>query len=145
MEFGWLNVSGALIVAAMLIPNILYARKGMHAGNRCANRWMNGMEQIGRYASMLLMVLPLGVWKFGFPHVTALLIYVAVNGGLLAAYWVVWALYFKQPSFGRAMALAIIPTGIFLTCGLTLHHWLLVTAALLFGVGHLYVTAANHR
>lgn len=40
-----------------------------------------------------------------------------------------------------AVALAAIPTIIFLLCGILLRHWLLVAAALLFGVGHISIYA----
>ena len=46
MEFGWINVFGAVIVLLMMIPNIIYAIKNKDAKNLCANRFMNTIEQI---------------------------------------------------------------------------------------------------
>jgi hypothetical protein len=69
MEFGWINVFGAVIVVLLLIPNIVYAIKNKGEKNLCANRFMNVVEQIGRYACIVLMWLPLLVWKFGFASV----------------------------------------------------------------------------
>lgn len=40
---------------------------------------MNLIEQIGRYACIIFMWLPLLVWKFGFAIVSELLIYLAGN------------------------------------------------------------------
>lgn len=143
MEFGWINGAGGLIVILILVPNIVYALRCPGGENKCRSPWMNLLEQVGRYASMALMILPLGVWKFAFPNVTAMLMYFFGNGVLLITYWVFWALYFCKVTRIRAMMLAVVPTGIFLLSGLTLHHWLLVAAAVLFGVGHIYVTAQN--
>lgn len=74
-----------------------------------------------------------------------MLTYLFANSALLIAYLIIWGFYFKKPSVRKALALAIIPTAIFLISGLTLRHWLLVAAALLFGTGHIYVTYQNHK
>lgn len=144
MEFGWINGFGAIIIIVMMIPNILFAVKNKDMTNRCDNRMMNVIEQIGRYACLVLMWLPLIVWKFGFRSVFEMFAYMIGSGILLTAYLVIWVLYFKKPTMRTAVSLAVIPTIIFLLCGILLRHWLLVAAALLFGVGHIYVTMKNH-
>jgi len=90
------------------------------------------------------MWLPLLVWKFGFLNVEEMLVYVVGNLGLTVAYIIIWIPYFKRKTLGKAIALAVIPTCIFLLSGLLLRHWLLVLAALLFGMGHIYITYQNH-
>ena len=40
MEFGWINVFGAVIVILMLIPNIIYALKNKGEKNNCTNQLM---------------------------------------------------------------------------------------------------------
>ena len=47
----WLNIWGLIIVVLMLIPNILYALKAKESTNKCKNKMMNIIEQIGRYVS----------------------------------------------------------------------------------------------
>ena len=143
MEFGWINAFGAIMVVLLLIPNIVYAVKNKGERNRCPNLFMNILEQTGRYACIVLMWLPLLVWKFGFTSVFEMLLYIVGNAALLAAYWIVFALYGKRKSPGLAWALAILPVCIFLLSGILLRHWLLVGSAFLFAVGHIYVTAVN--
>ncbi|MBQ9530857.1 MAG: hypothetical protein IJR70_02175 [Eubacterium sp.] len=143
MKFGWINFFGALIIALILIPNIIYAIKNKEEKNLCKNTFMNAIEQIGRYSCIILMVFPLLVWEFGFSTVTEMIIYIAGNALLLFAYWFVFMLYFKKRTFKRALTLAIIPICIFLMSGLLLRHWLLVGFAVLFGAGHIYVTVEN--
>ena len=145
MEFNPINVFGCIIVAIMLVPNIIYGMKEKNAINRCQSKVMNIIEQVGRYASMALMVLPLFVWEFGFSSVFMMLLYLIGNASLLFCYLIIWIFYFKKRTFLRAMLLAIIPTGIFLLSGLTLYHWALVVAAVLFGIGHIYVTYQNNK
>ena len=61
MKFGWINIFGAGAVILMLIPNIIYAIKNKDEKNLCTNRFMNIIEQVGRYACIFLMWLPLFV------------------------------------------------------------------------------------
>ena len=140
MKFGWINVFGAVIVILMLIPNIIYALKNKDEKNHCTNQFMNAAEQIGRYACIILMWLPLLVWKFGFHSVFEMLLYFVGNGCLLAAYWIVFAAYLKRKTRKRALVLAVLPACIFLLSGILLRHWLLAGFAVLFGIAHIYVT-----
>ena len=145
MKFNFINFAGALILILMLLPNFIYALRFRDARNECTIQFINAAEQVGRFSAMALMVLPLGVREFGFPSVEAMLIYVFGNGALLLAYLVCWTFYFRQQSLGIAMALAALPTCIFLLSGLTLGHWLLAAAAILFGAAHGYITYRNNR
>lgn len=76
MEFGWINVFGAVFVVLMLIPNIIYAINNAGERNLCKNLFMNLTEQIGRYTCIVLMWLPLLVWKFGFTSVFEMVLYI---------------------------------------------------------------------
>ncbi len=143
MEFGWINLFGGVIVLLMLIPNIVYALKNRDEKNLYANRVMNAMEQVGRYGCIVLMWLPLLVWKFGFGSVPEMLLYFQGNGALLVAYWLVFARYMREKTARRALALAVLPACIFLLSGLLLRHWLLAGFALLFAVGHICVTVKH--
>lgn len=144
MEFNPINLFGFIIVVIMLIPNIIYGIKFKGLENKCTNKAMNVIEQVGRYGSMALMVLPLFVWEFGFSSVFMMFVYVLGNGILLFTYLLVWVFYFKKQTMGRAMILAIDPTCIFFLSGVTLYHWALVVAAIIFGVGHIYATYRNN-
>ena len=143
MKFGWINVFGAIVVVLMLIPNIVYAIRYRDEKNLCTNRLMNLIEQIGRYACIVLMWLPLLVWKFGFRSVFEMLLYLAGNGALLLAYWIVFFRHMREKSAAKALTLAVLPSCIFLMSGILLRHWLLVGFAVLFAAGHIFVTLKN--
>ncbi len=143
MSFGWINVFGAIIVVLMLVPNVVYALKNRGEENRCTNRWMNLLEQIGRYGCIAFMWFPLLVGKFSFRSVPEMTLYLGGNGALLAVYWFVYARYLRERTRQRALTLAVVPACIFLMSGLLLRHWLLVIFALFFAVGHIYVTTQN--
>ena len=143
MEFGWINVFGACFVILMLIPNIVYALRNKGEKNLRLNRFMNAVEQIGRYACIVLMWFPLFVWKFGFSSAFEMLLYLAGNGALVMVYWIIFAIYMKRNTAGFAITLAILPACIFLLSGLLLRHWLLFGFAVLFAVGHIHATQIN--
>lgn len=141
----WINLFGLIIVILLLVPNAIYAIKHRNAENKCTNRLMNILEQIGRYGCMLLMIFNIGIGEFAYSSVAALLIYLFGNVLLLTGYHICWALYFKKATSSLALTMAILPTAIFLLSGLTLRHYLLIAASIIFGIAHIYVTRANSR
>lgn len=141
----WFNILGFVIVILMLLPNIIFALKHRGMENKCKNKVMNFIEQIGRYASMFLMIFNIGFAELGFASSEAFVIYLFSNITLLIAYWIIWLLYFKKMILWKSMALATIPTVIFLLSGITLRHYLLVISAIIFGIGHIYVTYQNAK
>ena len=126
LGISWLNIFGLIFVVLLLVPNIIYA-----------------VKQIGRYASMFLMVFNIGLAEVGFSSVGAFIVYMLGNILLMISYWTIWVLYFKKKAYWKQIALALIPTCIFLLSGITMLHFLLIIFAVIFGIGHLYVTNKN--
>lgn len=146
MEFGWINLFGAGIIVLIMIPNIIYAARQKQDETQIeVPHGLSACEQVGRYGCIILMWLPLLVWKFGFGSVEEFLIYLIGNGALLLCYYLSWMLYSRKKTLSVAMALAIIPTAIFLLSGLLLRHWLLVAFAILFGFAHCTITYMTHK
>lgn len=139
----WINIFGLCIVIAILIPNIVYAFKFRGAENKCTNKLINVLEQIGRYGCMIFLVFNIGKTEFAFRSIVAFLTYFIGNVLLVLVYWIVWILYFIKPGKWKSMALAILPAVLFLLSGITLQHGWLVIAAMFFAVGHIYVTWQN--
>lgn len=147
-NFGWVNIFGLITVILLLLPNIIYAIKHKGERNLCENRFMNILEQAGRYGSMLFMVVCLKEGGYGFSSLAAFLIYCFGNLALLLAYWIVWGIFIagkpkREGVAGVKMALAILPSCLFLLDGITLKYGLLVIFAVLFAIGHIYVTHQN--
>ncbi len=140
---GPLNILGLIFVVLLLIPNIVYAVKNRDEKNRCTNKVMNVIEQTGRYGCMFLMIFNIGILEFGFGSAGMFLTYLFGNTLLMLGYWIIWVFYFKTRTYPVQMALAIIPAVLFLLSGITMRHYLLVVFAVLFGIGHIYVTNKN--
>ncbi len=136
----WLNVFGIITIILLLIPNIVYAIRCKKKEKDPPARFMDVLEQIGRYGCMFLMVFNAGLTEFGFPSLAAFLICMAGDLLLLIAYWIIWILYFKKQTHPGQMALAVIPVCLFLLNGITMRHYLLIIFAVIFGIAHIYVT-----
>ncbi len=144
-SFGWLNWFGLIIIALLLVPNALWAIKHKDERNQCQSKTMNLLEQLGRYGCMFLMVFNIGVAELGFASAEAFVVYLLGNAALLLLYWAFWIVFSKKPGMRPALALAILPTLIFLLCGVTMRHWLLVGCGVLFCIAHIYVTVCNAK
>lgn len=144
MNWDWINSIGLIIVVLLLIPNIIYAYKKKHIENKCTNRALIVLEQIGRYGSMILMVLNLGIPEFGFWSKNGFVIWLLSIPVLILSYWIIWFVYFRKQTKFSAMLLAIIPSAIFIVNGLLLAHWLLVTFGIIFSVCHIRITYMNN-
>lgn len=139
-----LNPLGIAIILLMMVPNVIFALRHRDMENKCKNRLINLLEQIGRYGCLVLMIICIGLDKFGFGSVEDFLIYLFGSALLLLAYFIFWILYGKSPSHKKALALAIIPCCLFLLCGVTLRQWPLVVFAVFFCVCHVCVTLSNN-
>ena len=79
----------------MLIPNIIFTIRNPHLENKCENVIMNTIEQVGRYTSMALMIVPVLAWKFGFKSVLEMIFYVVVTSVLIVTIFGGLVLLFK--------------------------------------------------
>ena len=145
MEFNWINLFGGVIVLLILIPNIIYALKNKEETPEKSNIVARITEQVGRYACMLLMIVPLFVGEFGFSPLEFMFNYLIGNLILLVFYYIFWVLFAKNKSLNKALALAAIPTLIFINSAISVKHWTLLVFALLFGASHIYITYKNNK
>lgn len=144
MVLNLINFIQVAIVWILIIPDLLYS---IHRESREVKKTdaASITEQFGRYVSMLLMVLPLGIWEFGFKSPEEMIIYFSGNGILLFIYILIYVLYFKKQSFLKAIALGIIRVLVFVLCGILLRHWFLVIFAVIFAIGHFSVITKKYK
>lgn len=145
MKFGFLNLTGFIIISLMMIPNIIFALRNSSMENKCTLKPMLIIEQVGRYGSILLMIFPILVWKFGFASPEGLIIWTVLCAVMLLAYYICWIYYFRKPSLGTALWLAILPSVIFILRGIFLRHWLLTAFGVIFAIAHIYITWFNNK
>lgn len=140
----WLNLYGIIIIALILVPNILFAVKCSDGfENRWKNRTAEILEQAGRYACMGFMIFNIPGTYCGFWFAGGLAAYLIVNGILIAAYCIIWAVCFRKNNVFRALFLSILPSLIFLFSGVSLGSFLLIAAAVLFAPCHILISYKN--
>jgi hypothetical protein len=140
----WLNVHGLLIMLLLLLPNLFYTFAKKQSGGTYHNKTIEVMEQVGRFGSMLLMSVDLPFFTYGYWFTYGEIIYKLATGALTLGYCLIWVFYNKDTDFCKAMALALIPTAIFLLSGIFLANIPLVITGLLFGFGHCIITYYNN-
>ena len=144
MVLNLINFIQVAIVWILIIPELLYS---IHREGREVKKATPASvtEQLGRYASMILMILPLGIREFGFTSKEEMIIYFSANGIFLLAYILFYILFFKKQSFSVAMVLASLRVIVFGLCGILLHHWFLIIFAIIFAIGHFAVTVKKYK
>ena len=135
MQFGWINAVNAGFVIALIAISVIGQKKSGLPAMSSRNLFLNTLEQIGRYACMVLMIVPLlPKFEFGFQSVGAMAAWLIVSALLLAEYALLWT---QTGKGGNVFySLAIVPAVLFLFCGILLRHPALIAAAVLFGVSH---------
>ncbi len=135
MTFGWINLVNAVFAVNLIVMSVLGQKKSGLPPMQSKHTLLNVFEQVGRYACLALLVLPLlpGL-QFGFASSGAMVLWLIGALVLLLTYTVLWT----QAKRGGAVlyGLATVPTVLFLLVGVLLRHWVLVGAAVLFGVCH---------
>lgn len=141
---GWFNYYGLTVIAIIMIPNIIFAlthREGFE--NKYANKAVEILEQIGRYACFVLMIFNIPYTYFGYWFDFALIVYLSVNGALCFAYIVFWIICRNGRKRLRAVSLSVIPTLVFVFDGIVLAYIPLIAFAVLFGVNHILLSCKN--
>ena len=122
---GWFHYYGLIVVVIIMIPIIVI------------------LAQIGRYGCMAFMIFNIPYTYFDFWFDPALVVYLSVNGVLLALYLLGWILYRKGRGRAKMLWLSITPTVIFLFSGITVLSIPLVLCSVIFGIGHITIGCKN--
>ena len=118
---GWFNYYGLAVMAVVMIPNIIYAVKNKgNVADTYNNKLATVAEQVGRYGCFAFMIfnIPYSYFNFWFDY--AIIVYLAVNGGLCLAYLIFWIICRNKSGKLRALALSVIPSCIFIFSGVML-------------------------
>ena len=140
----WFNYYGLIAVAIILAPNIIVAVVDKSAyENKFDNKAVLVLEQVGRYGCMAFFVfnIPYTYFDFWFNH--ALTVYLSVIGALLILYILGWIVFRKGKSTLKMLWLSIVPTVLFLFCGIMILSVPLTVFAVIFGIGHITVSYKN--
>lgn len=137
----WFNYYGLIFVAVLLIPNIIYMVK-VKDGEPCAykNKAAEILEQISRYACMVLMVFNIPYTWIGFYTPFSDVLYIVINSVLALAYCIMWAIFWKKSGIVKSLLLSVIPSIIFVFSGILLGNIPLAVFAIIFAVTHVMIS-----
>ena len=138
MQFGWINAVNAAFVVLLIVFSTVGQKKSGLPPMKSKHTLLNISEQLGRYACMALMIVPLlPGFEFGFASSGRMVAWLVLSPVFLLCYALLWT----QASKGGKVwfGLAVVPALLFFCCGLLLRHPALVAAAVLFGVSHTLV------
>lgn len=140
----WFNYIGLIVIAVIMIPNIIYAVKrkdGLQNGYE--NKAAEIFEQIGRYGCFVLMIFNIPYTYFNFWFYGAFIMYIIVNSILCVAYLVCWAVFWNKSHLAKAIALSLLPSGIFLFGGVMLANIPLIVFSIIFAPCHILISCKN--
>ena len=143
---GWINIFGLVFMVIIMIPNVVFALKCKDGfENKWENKFIEALEQIGRYGCFAFMVINIPKTWFGWASDEAFALYLIVDAVLIIAYCVIWAVCFKKNSVFRALSLSMIPSVIFLFSGIMSRSVLLMISAIVFAPCHILISYKNAR
>lgn len=141
----WFNIFGLVFMVFIMVPNIIYAMKCKDGFQNSCSKTVETLEQIGRYGCFATMIFNIpGTW-FGWWSDEAFAMYLIVNALLVGFYCGIWIICWKKNSIFRALALSILPSGVFLFSGIMSRSILLTVAAALFAPAHIYISYRNAK
>lgn len=138
--FDVVNIYGLLFAVIILVPHIVFAKTRTYDISVFDNRAMLYIERIGKYCSIFLMAINIGVLEEGFTKPIMETFWLITVSVLSILYVGVWVVYFKRESKALAYILTILPAIIFMLSGLLQVKVLLLTAGVVFLAGQLYMT-----
>lgn len=142
----WIDVFGLAFITVIMIPNIIFAVKCKDGfENKWKNRFVETVEQIGRFGCFGFMIIHIpGTW-FGWWSDEAFAVYLIIDTLLVMLYCLIWIICFRKNSVFRALALSIIPSVLFLFSGIMSRSVLLIIAAVIFAPSHIAISYNNAK
>ena len=140
----WFNLFGFIFICVIMIPNVIFAIKCKYEfKNKFKNKFIEIMEQLGRFGCMFFMGINIPKTWLGWWGEEAFAIYLIVNIVLITLYCLIWFICFRKNNVFRALSLSIIPSIIFLFSGIMSRSILLVLAAIIFMPSHIMISYKN--
>ena len=141
----WFNIFGFIFICIIMIPNVIFAIKCKDGfENKWNNKFVETIEQIGRFCCFGFMIINIPRTYFGWWSDEAFAIYL-INIILVILYCLIWIICFKKNSVFKALALSIIPSIIFLFSGIMSKSILLIVSSIIFAPSHIMISYYNAK
>ena len=139
-----ISIYGIIAVFVLLLPGIVSARGGSRGSYPYPKTHLAVFSRIGSFGSIFFMIfgIPgtyLGPW---FPFAAEL--YLILSALLLLAYIAAWLLTAERDTLGRAIALSVLPSAVYLSSGILLLSLPLIVSATLYAAGYIPLCIRNY-
>ncbi len=141
------SITGFVTVVMILLPNILYMFTAKKQTNKSEikndiPKVIYILENIGRYACLILMIINTGFLETGYIGPNAQPLRIILSIILTVLYLFAWLIYFTELKFTLplCLALSVIPSLLFFLSGLLCGKWTLLFFSVIFAVCHIYIS-----
>lgn len=142
----WFDGFGLLFVAALLVPNILFAATHPDGfENRYHNPAVERLEQVGRFGCFILMVLRIPVLCHGYWFDGGETVQLAASVVLVTLYLLGWLVFWKEDSVRKSLALAHLALAALFGTGDFDSKYPLLVLAVLFAPCHIAISYGNAK
>ena len=137
--FNTVNFCGLLFAVILLLPHIIFAKTHKYNLIDIDNRAMLYIERIGKYGSLLLMALNIGVLEEGFTSPLMKQFWFIFTAVMLCVYILLWLLFFRKTNKLISTLITVTFAVIVIISGLLQVKTLLLTAGIVYLIGEIYV------
>ena len=142
----WFNSYGLIFMILILLPNIVFAathKDGFE--NLYRNKFVEVAEQIGRFGCFICMFVSIPLPIGGFWFDGARLVYIICGSLISAAYVIGWIVFWKTNSVFKSLYLSIVPSLLFVECGVFTLNIPLIMFCAVFAPCHILISYKNAK
>lgn len=142
----WFNFYGLIFMILILLPNIVFAvthKDGFE--NLYRNKFVEVAEQIGRFGCFICMFVSIPLPIGGFWFDCARLVYIICGSLISAAYVIGWIVFRKTNSVFKSLYLSIVPSLLFVECGVFTLNIPLIMFCAVFAPCHILISYKNAK
>ena len=142
-----INPFGLLFAALLLLPHILFRGLRTVTKENVPNLGMYWLDRLGRYGSLFLMSVHIGVLEKGFTEPKALMqrFWLITTAVLVLVYWLLWILFSKRNNQAAAYGIVAASAAAVMLSGILQVNTLLLTAGVVYLIGELYIVRHRDR
>lgn len=141
---GWFNFYGLIFIAVIMIPNIVFAMRHRDGFvNKYKNKAIETLEQIGRIGCFVFIFFNIKPAVLGYWFNGGWIAYLVAGTALTAAYVSGWVVFRNESSVRKSLYLSIVPSALFIVCGVLTLNIPLIVASVIFAPCHIIISYKN--
>lgn len=143
-KISFLNIPGLIFLIIIMIPYFIYASKCPEGFlGKWKNKVVEILEQVGRFGCFICMAVNIPGTVYGFENSRLFWLCVIFGTILVAAYCIIWYFWFWKNTLFRALSLSILPSVLFIFCGIMSRSILLIVFSAIFSPCHILISVKN--